>query len=67
MFGYYVRETNCDGDLKRQMQNYYANANMLLRKKFLSILFWFYSNKHYFQITFLHSKKILGRLACICF
>ena len=36
-------------------------------KIFLSILFWFYSNKHYFQITFLHSKKILRRLACICF
>ena len=25
-------EANCDGDLKRQMRKYYANANMLLRK-----------------------------------
>ena len=25
-----VSEANCDGDLKRQMQKYYANANMLL-------------------------------------
>ena len=27
-----VSEANCDGDLKRQMRKYYANANMLLRK-----------------------------------
>ena len=32
VFGYYiVSETNCDGDVKRQMRKYYANANMLLR------------------------------------
>ena len=27
-----ISEANCDGDLKRQMRKYYANANMLLRK-----------------------------------
>ena len=27
-----VSEANCDGDLKRQMRKYYANANVLLRK-----------------------------------
>ena len=27
-----VSEANCDGDLKRQIRKYYANANMLLRK-----------------------------------
>ena len=27
-----ISETNCNGDLKRQMRKYYANANMLLRK-----------------------------------
>ena len=27
-----VSEANCDGDLKRQMRKYYANAIMLLRK-----------------------------------
>ena len=31
-FGIIVSEANCDGDLKRQMRMYYANANMLLRK-----------------------------------
>ena len=31
-----------------------------------SVVF-FYSNEHYFQSTFLHSKKLLVRLACICF
>ena len=25
-------EANCDGDIKRQMKKYYANANMLLQK-----------------------------------
>ena len=30
--GIIISETNCDGDLKRQMRKYYANANMLLRK-----------------------------------
>ena len=30
--GIIVSEANCDGDLKRQMRKYYANANMLLRK-----------------------------------
>ena len=30
--GIIVSESNCDGDLKRQMPKYYANANMLLRK-----------------------------------
>ena len=30
--GIIVSETNCDGDLKKQMREYYANANMLLRK-----------------------------------
>ena len=30
--GIIVSEANCDGDLKRQMRTYYANANMLLRK-----------------------------------
>ena len=30
--GIIVSETNCDGDLKRQMRKYYTNANMLLRK-----------------------------------
>ena len=27
-----VSETNCDGDLKRQLRKYYANPNMLIRK-----------------------------------
>ena len=27
-----LSETNCDGDLKRQMRKYYVNANTLLRK-----------------------------------
>ena len=30
--GIIVSETNCDGDLIRQMRKYYASANMLLRK-----------------------------------
>ena len=30
--GIIISEANCDGDLKRQMRKYYANANMLLRK-----------------------------------
>ena len=30
--GIIVTETNCDGDLNRQMRKYYAKANMLLRK-----------------------------------
>ena len=30
--GIIVSEANCDGDLKRQMRKYYANANMLLQK-----------------------------------
>ena len=30
--GILVSETNCDGDLKRQMRKYYANVNMLLLK-----------------------------------
>ena len=31
-FGIIVSETNCDGDLKRQLRKYYANPNMLIRK-----------------------------------
>ena len=27
-----ISEATCDGDLKRQIRKYYANANMLLRK-----------------------------------
>ena len=30
--GIIISEANCDGDLRRQMRKYYANANMLLRK-----------------------------------
>ena len=30
--GIIVSETNCHGDLKRQMSKYYANVNMLLQK-----------------------------------
>ena len=35
--GIIVSEANCDGDLKKQIGKYYANANMLLRK--LVVLF----------------------------
>ena len=35
--GIIVTEANCDGDLKRQMRKYYANAKMVLRK--FSLLF----------------------------
>ena len=30
--GIIISEANCDGDLKRQMRKYYANAKMLLQK-----------------------------------
>ena len=32
IFGYLGSETNCDGDLKEQMQKYCANANTYIRK-----------------------------------
>ena len=31
-FGIIVSEANCDGDLKRQMRKYYANANYVITK-----------------------------------